>query len=334
MSAISPELIRSCKHCSRELAPNALVCAQCHALVHAEELERLATGARELEAKGDPRKANEQWLMALQLLPLASHQATWIREHTRALKQAASATEAPKRGSKWARKLAPLGPVAVLLAKGKVLLGAIFKLKFLLSFAAFIGLYWTLYGAKFGIGFATLILVHEMGHLIDVKRRGLPAEMPVFLPGFGAYVRWQALGVSLETRAAVSLAGPLAGWVGATLCALLWWKTGNGLWAALARTSAWLNVLNLIPVWMLDGGQAVLALSKSERVALLSTGLALGVVLGERVFFLVALGAGWRLFTHDTPSHPSRATIAYFLAVLTSLGLVMWLMPGRGPGLR
>ena len=59
---------------------------------------------------------------------------------------------------------------------------------------------------KFGIGFAALILIHEMGHFIDIKRRGLPAEMPVFLPGLGAYVRWQAMGVPLETRAAISLA--------------------------------------------------------------------------------------------------------------------------------
>ncbi|PYV08621.1 MAG: hypothetical protein DMG23_13070 [Acidobacteria bacterium] len=63
------------------------------------------------------------------------------------------------------------------------------------------------YSAKFGVGFALLILIHEMGHFIDVKRRGLPAEMPVFLPGLGAYVQWQALGVSRETRVAAARVG-------------------------------------------------------------------------------------------------------------------------------
>src|SRR4029077_18130378 len=127
-----------------------------------------------------------------------------------------------------------------------------------------------LYGPKFGLGFAILILVHEMGHYIDIKRRGLPVEMPMFLPGLGAYVRRAAMGVSQATQAAVSLAGPLAGWIGAAVCALLWWKTGSGIWAALARAGAWLNVLNLVPVFILDGGGAIRALSKIERLVLIA----------------------------------------------------------------
>jgi Zn-dependent protease len=136
--------------------------------------------------------------------------------------------------------------------------------------------------------------------------------------------------VSLETRAAVSLAGPLAGAIAAVVCGVIWWKTGNPVWAALARSGAWLNAMNLIPVWMLDGGQAALALSKLERIGLLTLCLALWIFLGENVFFLVAIGAAYRVFTKDTPSHPNLATSVYFAAVLTSLGLVMWLMPGQG----
>ena len=207
------------------------------------------------------------------------------------------------------------------------------KLKFILSFAAFFGFYWAAFGMKFGLGFAVLILIHEMGHFIDIKRRGLPAEMPVFLPGFGAYVRWRALGVSPETRAAISLAGPLAGFLASLACAMLWWQTGNVLWAALARAGAWLNLLNLIPVWVLDGGQAALALSKTERTLLLTACLALWLVLGEGIFFLVALGAGYQVFvSRDLPAHPSRATMVHFVAVLTALGVILHLMPGKGFG--
>jgi Zn-dependent protease len=148
------------------------------------------------------------------------------------------------------------------------LLVGLFKLKFLLSLGPFVALYWTLYGAKFGVGFAILILVHEMGHFIDIKRRGLPADMPVFLPGLGAYVRWDAIGVSIRTRSFVSLAGPLAGCVGAAACALIWIGTGDKFWIGLASLSALLNVLNLIPVWVLDGGQAIAALNKNERITL------------------------------------------------------------------
>jgi Zn-dependent protease len=334
VSTITPEFIRNCPRCSNELPAGALECEKCHALVHANALERIAAEAKTLEAKNELRQARERWLMSLPLLPKGSKQAEWVRDHSLALDVAADQQQAPKSENEWAKKLGPAGPIAILLAKGKVVLAAVFKLKFLLSFVAFFSLYWALYGAAFGLGFAALILIHEMGHFIDVKRRGLPAEMPVFLPGFGAYVRWQALGVSLETRAAVSLAGPLAGAIAAIACSLIWWKTGNGVWAALARSCAWLNVLNLIPVWMLDGGQAALALSKLERIGLVTLCLALWLFFGESVFFLVALGAAYRIFTKDMPTRPSFAVSAYYAVVLTTLGAVMWMMPGQGFGPR
>jgi len=330
----SPEPIQSCKRCSQQLVPGALACDHCQALVHADDLERLAAQARAFEANSQLAAARERWLQALELLPPKSNQAIWIHGHARELEATIDSVEGhpPKRN--WARKLGPLGPVVLLLAKGKTFLLAIFKLKFLLSFGAFIGIYWGLYGAAFGIGFALLILVHEMGHFIDIKRRGLPAEMPVFLPGLGAYVRWQALGVPLTTRAAVSLAGPLAGTIAAAVCAIVWWQTGNGIWAALARASAWLNVINLAPVWVLDGGHAALALSKGERLVVLGVALGLGLALHEGIFFIVAAGAAWRLFTKDTPAEPSPLTTAYFVAVLTCLGMVMWMMPGQGMEVR
>jgi Zn-dependent protease len=177
-------------------------------------------------------------------------------------------------------------------------------------------------------------LIHEMGHYIDVKRRGLPVEMPVFLPGFGAYVKWQALGVSNVTRAFVSLAGPLAGFISSAACYMIWFKTRDPLWAALARAGAWLNVLYLIPIWVLDGGQAMLALNKVERIVILTVSLALWVLLGEGVFALVAGGACWRLFTKDIPEQPSHATTAYFVAVIALLGLILRITPGQGAGLR
>ena len=241
-------------------------------------------------------------------------------------------TTPPKPENPWAKRLGPLGPLALLLAKGKGLLAALFKLKFLLSFAAFFGLYWAAYGWKFGIGFATLILIHEMGHFVDIKRRGLAAEMPVFLPGLGAYVKWAALGVSVETRAAISLAGPLAGFLAAVVCTTIWWQTGDPLWAALARSGAWLNLLNLIPVWVLDGGQAVLALDKMQRWVLFAACLGLWYVLGENVFFLVALGAGYQAFFGKPAVEGSRFTTGYFLALLAGLGVLMKMLPGRGFG--
>jgi Zn-dependent protease len=288
-------------------------------------MEQLAAQARSLEAHGDLQQARERWLACLLLLPPGSKQAEWIRDHVRELESAIHSGQAAlpaKPKSHWAQKLGPLGPI---------LLG-LWKLKFLWSFVAFLGLYWQWWGPAFGIGFAVLVLVHEMGHFIDIKRRGLPADMPMFLPGLGAYVRWNALGVPLEARAAISLAGPLAGFLAAAVCGLLWFQTGYGLWGALARTGAWFNALNLIPLWIFDGSNAILPLSRLERIVVVVVSAALGYALGEWVFGLVALGAGVRLFTRDAPPNHSNAIAAYFVAVLTGLALVLKLFPGHGLG--
>jgi Zn-dependent protease len=291
---------------------------------------RISSRAKALEERDQIGEAREEWLKALPLLPGTSTQAEWIRDKAEKLQLAAKVAMPPEQKHAWARKLGPLAPLAVLLTKSKTLLLALFKLKFVFSLFAFMGVYWALFGAAFGVGFALLILVHEMGHYIDIRRRGLPADMPIFLPGLGAYVRWQALGVTRATRAAVSLAGPLAGFLGAAICAALWYRTGNGLWAALARTSAGLNILNLIPVWILDGGQAASALSKSERFVLLAACLLLWLFVGEGIFFLVAAGVTYRLFTKDLPPKPDPAIAAYFVSVLAGLGLLLRFIPGTG----
>ncbi|HWS16494.1 MAG TPA: site-2 protease family protein [Candidatus Elarobacter sp.] len=327
MSPFTSEVAQKCPRCAQEIPAGALECPQCRTLVHGDQMEQLAAHARSLEAHGDFQGARERWLACLPLLPAQSQQAEWIRNHVRELDSGVSPqTGHPASSStpQWAKRLGPLGPILI----------ALLKFKSLFSFVAFFGFYWTLWGAKFGIGFAVLILIHEMGHFIDIKRRGLPADMPMFLPGFGAYVKWNALGVPLETRSAISLAGPFAGALAAGLSYLLWHQTGYGLWAALARTGAWFNALNLIPLWIFDGSSATNALSKLERALVLLVSAALGYALGEWVFGLVAVGMGVRLFTRDAPEDQSNVTAAYFVAVLTGLALVLWLVPGQGNGLR
>jgi Zn-dependent protease len=329
VSPFSSEVAQQqCPRCAREIPPGALECPQCRTLVHGDQMEQLAAHARSLEAHGDLQEAREKWLACLPLLPAQSIQAEWIRNHVREIQSGApSGQNSSARAHDtppWVKRLGPLGPILL----------ALLKFKSLFSFVAFFGFYWTLWGAKFGIGFAVLILIHEMGHFIDIKRRGLPADMPMFLPGLGAYVKWNGLGVSVEARSAISLAGPFAGALVAGVCYLLWHQTGYGLWAALARTGAWFNALNLIPLWIFDGRSATNALSKLERAVVLAVSAALGYALGEWVFALVAAGMGIRLFTRDVPEEPSNAIAAYFVAVITALAMILWLVPGQGNGLR
>src|SRR5262249_35760408 len=154
-----------------------------------------------------------------------------------------------------------------------------------------------------------------------------PVEMPVFVPLLGAYVKWDARGVSLQTRAAVSLAGPLAGWLASVGCVLIWMHTRDPFWAELGRFGAVINVLNLALIWILDGGQAIAALDLFDRVVLVTATLALWLLLGEVIFVVVAACAVFRLFTRDAPARSSKISLAYYVAVLVFLGLVLRLIP-------
>jgi Zn-dependent protease len=291
-------------------------------MVHAVELEELAARARTHEQQRDLVAARADWQAALALLPADSSQAAWVRAKLAELTQTIGTPAGSGSAPQWTRRLGPLAPLAVFLLKGKFLV-SLLKLKFLLSFVSFAALYWAIYGIKFGIGVAVLVLVHEFGHFVAVKRRGLRADLPVFIPGFGAYVRWTAAGVSPSTRAIVSLAGPLAGLIGAAGCAFIWLETREGLWIGLASVSALLNVLNLIPVWSLDGGQAMVAIDRAGRIAIAVAAL------------LVGAAAAYRAFGKDLPAdNPTGyALTAYFVALLCALGYFSKLAPLGAPTL-
>jgi Zn-dependent protease len=116
------------------------------------------------------------------------------------------------------------------------------------------------------------------------------------------------------------------------VCTLLWLKSGESFWIGLASLSAMLNVLNLIPVWVLDGGQAIGALDRNERFMLAAVAVILAAYFGQPLFLLVAAGAGYRAFTKDLPAVPSHGTTAYYSALLAGLGYVIALAPVPVPG--
>jgi Zn-dependent protease len=301
-------------------------------MVHAARLEVLAASARAHEERKELVAAHNDWQAALPLLPADSSQAEWVRAKLAELFQTIRAEAANTGSPAWTRRLGPFAPIALLLLKGKVFL-SLLKLKFLLSFASFAGIYWALYGAKFGVGLAVLILVHELGHFIEVRRRGLSADLPMFIPGFGAYVRWTAAGVTADTRALVSLAGPLAGALGAAFCALLWLQTQDRLWLALASFSAFINLMNLIPVWSLDGGQAMVAINRGGRIGIAIAGVLFAAFFSQPLLLLVVGGAVYRAFEKtlapDMP--PSYGVTAYFVILLVALAYLASLAPLGAP---
>ena len=163
-----------------------------------------------------------------------------------------------------ARKLwAPIAFVGVLLWKFKALAVAVFKLKIfttagtmLVSIAAY-ALFW---GWQFAVGFVLLLLVHELGHVLEAKRQGLDVSAPMFIPFLGALITMKQLPQDVWREARVAIAGPIVGSLGAAAV----WGVGEAydsdLLRALAFVGFFLTRFNLLPFGPLDGGRIVAAI--------------------------------------------------------------------------
>jgi Zn-dependent protease len=123
-----------------------------------------------------------------------------------------------------------------------------------------IGAYALLGGWWFGVGLVGLIFVHEMGHVLALRRQGVPASAPLFIPFLGAVIGMKRMPENAWREAEVALAGPVLGSVAAAAV----WGAGayyhSRFLVALAFIGFFLNLFNLIPVVPLDGGRAVAAL--------------------------------------------------------------------------
>jgi Zn-dependent protease len=139
-------------------------------------------------------------------------------------------------------------------------LAFLFKFKFLFSFLISAALYAWAWGWGFGVGFVLLLLVHEMGHVIQLKREGIDASAPMFVPFLGAMVAMKEMPGNAWTEAKVGLAGPVLGSAGALAVLIVAEQTDSNLLRGLAYVGFLLNLFNLVPVVPLDGGRAVSAL--------------------------------------------------------------------------
>jgi Zn-dependent protease len=163
-----------------------------------------------------------------------------------------------------ARKLAaPFLAFAALVWKLKFAFAAVFKFKIFTtagSMLVSVGAYALLGGWWFGVGLVGLIFVHEMGHVVELRRQGVPASAPMFIPFMGAFVAMKELPHDAWREARVALAGPILGTAGAAAV----WAVGaaydSNFLRALAFVGFLINLFNLLPVVPLDGGRAVAAL--------------------------------------------------------------------------
>jgi len=232
--------------------------------------------------------------------------------------------------------------VALVFLAGKlkflgVLAGAL-KLKTLATMVLSIGVYATQWGLSFAAGFVLLIFLHELGHVLVLRREGIPAGAPVFVPFVGAFIAMKGRPRDAFVEAKVALGGPVLGSLAA------WGVLAAGVAArvpllvALGHTGVLLNLFNLIPVSPLDGGRIAGAFTRGFWIA----GYALGVValLATRspILFLVMLVGLWTLVQrwrnpvpgYDAIPRPQRTAIAVAYGALVLLLAVT--LPLGAPG--
>ncbi len=137
--------------------------------------------------------------------------------------------------------------------------------------------YSLVWGWRYAAGFVALIFVHEMGHYLAARQRGLNVGAPVFIPFVGAWIALKDKPMNAETEAYIGYAGPLVGTIGALACYFYARYTGEQLFLALAYAGFFLNLFNLIPLSPFDGGRITAVLS--PRVWLVGVPLLIGLFI-------------------------------------------------------
>jgi Zn-dependent protease len=310
------------------------VCPACGVLIHGSTLKDLAAEADAAVRTGDLVAARDHWTTALDLLPAYAQQHAAIRDRiaelTRRINAGSTApssstrfpTSTTERTPWWKRGAAGFVTVGLLLVgKLKFLLLGLTKASTFISMFAFFSVYWSIYGWPLALGLVMSIYIHEMGHVAMLRRLGISAGAPLFIPGVGALVMLKQHVSDPLTDAKIGLAGPVWG-LGAAMAAMgMYGVTRAPIWLAIAQLTGFINLFNLIPVWQLDGSRGFHALARWERWALVGA-IALMLMLTEqRMLFIVGGVAVWRALQKDVGPGDTRV-LATFVVLVAALSLL------------
>src|SRR5438132_602782 len=190
------------------------------------------------------------------------------------------------------------------------------------------------------LGFVAIILIHEIGHAVAIRAKGLRAGVMVFIPFIGGAVTLKDQPRSAYDDAQIGLAGPIAGTF-ATLVFLQVFKwTNQPLYLAIAEGGFLVNLFNLLPIGMLDGGRISAAVTK--WMWLFGGGILIYKVVKQPnplmllVLFLVAFQVyasiarekGDKSFYDVTFTQRASIAVAYFFLVVF-LGHQTWMSLSR-----
>ena len=334
LSIDAAPVVTRCGTCGTAVAPAILACPGCHRLVHAEALKKHRDDAAAAARAGDVQAELAAWRLAAELLPPQSKQYSVVQEKIAALSHAADAApvpEIPRSGSwKWLGGLGTAGVflwkfkflVIALATKGKLLLLGLTKASTFFSMFLAFGVYWAAWGMWFALGIVLSIYVHEMGHVFALRRFGIAATAPMFVPGLGALIRLRGQRLSPREDARIGLAGPMWG-LAAAVAALAGSVLGGGpMWKAIAHVGAWINLFNLLPIWQLDGSRGFAALAQAGRLTVAAAFVGGWLIAGDGLFFVLTLVAGGRAFSRDAPDTNDRGALTEFIFLILALALV------------
>jgi len=211
------------------------------------------------------------------------------------------------------------GLVAVLAAVwayGKYALFLVFKvpaLTTLISLAISFVAYAPVFGGWYALGLVVMILVHEMGHVVEIRRQGMHATAPVFIPFLGAAIFQRSHPTDALKQALIGIAGPIGGTIGATAAFLLYGATQNPILLLAAWIGFYINLFNLIPFWMLDGGWIMAPTTRAFRfgasAVVAAAGLFLGFAFSPLLIVIGAVGVVTAATGRRNESNPYYASV-------------------------
>jgi Zn-dependent protease len=114
----------------------------------------------------------------------------------------------------------------------------------------------------FVLGFVLITVIHELGHALIIRAKGLRTGMMVFIPFVGGAVTLKDQPHSAYVDAQIGLAGPIAGTLACLVSLQIFKWSDKPLFLAIAFAGFLINLLNLLPVGPLDGGRISGAVSK------------------------------------------------------------------------
>jgi Zn-dependent protease len=177
---------------------------------------------------------------------------------------AKSGTAAPEKKRKGLAGIG--GSIAALGAWLLKLKGLVFLLKFgMAGFTALfsVAVYSLIFGWRFAVGLVASLFIHEMGHAIVMKLKGIPMGGLIFIPLLGAAVTMRQAPQNARDEAEVGIAGPIAGAIASSFCLFMaYGSLADRVWAPLAYFGFFINLFNLIPIVPFDGGRVLAAIDR------------------------------------------------------------------------